>query len=196
MIDAFSKKITDLIKENVEGITPEKEEIINYGIKLAVYEMLVSVSIFLVALFLGVFKYFLISFIIYGVLRLFEGGAHAGSRIKCFLTYFVTMFGIIFISKCIWIDNLYYSVPVFILNFYVAYVYAPGDTMEKPILRKKVKFRLKVVSLILTLLVYAAACILWYFDKIVFNVILLSTLPVTFLLSPIGYKLSGCKRSS
>ncbi len=196
MIDALSKKLTDLIKENVEGITPEKEDIINYGIKLAVYEIMVSITIFLVALVLGVFKYFLVAFTVYGVLRLFEGGAHAGSRTKCFLTYIVTIFGIIFISKYIWMDSLCYSVPVFILNVYIAYVYAPGDTAEKPLLRKKVKFRLKAISLILTILIYATACILWHFDKTIFNVILLSTIPVTFLLSPMGYKLARCKRGS
>lgn len=196
MIDGISNKLTSLIKENIEGITPEKEEIINYGIKIAIYEIMVSITIFFIALVLGVFKYFIFAFIVYGILRIFEGGAHADSRIKCFFTYLVTIFGIIFISKYLPIDNIFYSVPVFIVNFYVAYVYAPGDSAQKPILRKKLKIRLKVISLILTVLVYIAACILWRYDKTAFNVVLLSTVPVTLLLSPIGYKLAGCQRGS
>lgn len=140
MIDTFSRKITDLIKDSIDGITPEKEEIIDYGLKIAVYESLILIFEFSVAIFLGVFKYFLVAFTIYGLLRIVEGGAHMNSRIKCFISYCITIFGIIFLSKHVRIGSFYCSIPLFIINFCMAYIYAPGDTLEKPILRKRIGF--------------------------------------------------------
>lgn len=195
MIDTFSKKITGMIKENVDGITPEKAEIIEYGIKIAIYEIIVIFIVFSLAMVLGVFKYFFVAFIIYGLFRIVEGGAHMNSRIMCFVTYTTIMFSIVIISKHIWIGNPVYSLPIFLISFFTAYRYAPGDTLEKPILRKKDKIRLKVLSLSLIALSFVVCCIVWYYDKVYFNILVLTTMFVTFLLSPIGYKLSGCKRS-
>lgn len=196
MIDTFSRKITHLIKENVNDITPEKEEIIEYGLKLAVYEVVLTFFVFGVALFLGIFKYFLLAFAIYGLLRLVEGGAHMNSRIKCLVTYSITMFGSVYIAKNIYVSSPLYCIPVFVLNFYMAYKYAPGDTLEKPILRKKIRFRLKLITLILVTLLFITAFFAWYFDPVYFNIILFATLLVTFFLSPIGYRFSGCKRAT
>ena len=195
MIDTFSKKIVDMIKESVEGITPEKGEIIEYGIKIAIYEIIVIIIVFSLAIFLGVFRYFFVAFMFYGLLRIVEGGAHMNSRVKCFVTYVTIMFGIVIISKHILIDSPVYSIPIFVIIFFTAYIYAPGDTLEKPILRKKDKFRLKVLSLVLIFLSFVVCCIVWYYDRVYFNIILMITIYVAFLLSPIGYKLSGCKRS-
>ena len=196
MIDTFSRKVTNLIKENLKGITSEKEEVIDYGIKIFIYEIIIILSVFSVALFFGVLNYFLAVFITYSSLRLVEGGAHMDSRIKCLATYATIIFGSIFLSKNIYISSPYYSIPIFFINFFVAYKYAPGDSLEKPILKQKDKLRLKVLSLALITIIFLGSFIMWYSDKILFNVTLISTLFVTFLLSPLGYRFARCKRGS
>ena len=196
MIDAFSKKVTGLIRKNLNDITPEKEEVIDYGIKILVYETIVIASAFSAALFFGVFKYFLAVFLIYSILRMVEGGAHMNSRIKCIATYAAIIFGSIFLSKNIYIASPYYSIPVFLINFFAAYKYAPGDSLEKPILKKKLKVKLKVLSLIVITVLSLGSFILWYSDKILFNAALITSLSVTFLLSPIGYRFAKCQRGS
>lgn len=93
MIETLSNKITSLIKGNLDEISDEKAEIINYGMQLIIYEIFVLIIIFALALISGLFKYVLISFVVYGSLRVFTGGAHARTRLECTTTYILTLFG-------------------------------------------------------------------------------------------------------
>lgn len=196
MIDFFSRKVTELIKENLNGITSEKEAVIEYGIKILVYELVVIFFAFIIAILFGILKYFLVAFIIYSTLRLVEGGAHMNSRIKCVAIYTAIIFGSILLSKNINTTNPYYSIPVFTINYFVAYKYAPGDSVEKPIVKKKDKIRLKTLSIVFISILFLGSFIMWYSDKTLFNLTLITTLFVTFLLSPLGYKFAKCKRGS
>ena len=195
MIDAISRKLTQAIKQNVNDVTIEKEEIIEYGIKIAIYEVIVVSSLIALSLALGIVKYFLIYFCNFGILRVSTGGAHMKSRLVCFITYLLVMLGIVYLSIYLPINNLWIAIPVFFVNIMTVLVYAPGDTSEKPIINKRIRKRLKLVSVVTLVIYFGLALIVWTFDKTVYSIIVLSTIYVTFLLSPTGYKASGCRHS-
>ncbi|HHW30650.1 MAG TPA: accessory gene regulator B family protein [Clostridiaceae bacterium] len=194
-IDNISSKITELIKRNSD-VSEEKAEIINYGINIFIYETLIILIIFSVAIISGYFKYILTSFLVYGILRTFAGGAHAHTRAQCLITYVTVLTSVMLISKYLWSDSFLPAIFLFILNIIILVKYAPGDTVQKPFRSKKLKSRLKFLSILATVIVYSIALIAWHSDRLLYNVIILSTIPVMFLLHPIGYKALKCQHGS
>lgn len=193
MIDSISNKVTALIKRNSD-ISEEKAEIINYGINIFIYEVLIILAIFSLAILSGCFKYVLASFLVYGILRTFAGGAHAHTRTQCIFTYTIIISSVILISKYLWANSFLPSIAIFIVNIIILIKFAPGDTVQKPFLSKKLKLRLKILSILTMIIVYSIAIIVWHSDRFLYNVIILSTLPVIFLLHPIGYKALKCQQ--
>jgi accessory gene regulator B len=74
--------------------------------------------------------------------------------------------------------------------------YAPGDTEEKPILSRRMKRRLKLSSVIILIFLLTVSILIGNYDRVISNILLLSTSSVTLLLSPAGYKLSKCSYGS
>lgn len=194
-INTISEKITCFIKNNEKNMTEEKEEIVKYGAEILIYEIILLAIMFSIALVLGIFKYALAYFLSYGTLRSFTGGAHARTRVICSVSYLALMYSIIFISKYLWAGSFYPSIAILLLELFIMYKYVPGDTEEKPIISKRMIKRLRISSFITVILIFTCAIILWHYDRIFYNVIILSTIYVVFLLSPIGYILLKCKHS-
>lgn len=195
MIDALSNKITYLIKQNVKEISEEKEEIINYGLNILIYQAALTTIILLIALLTGLFKYVAVAVLVYASLRVFAGGAHARTRLQCSVSSIVTMLGSVLLSKYIWADSYIPAVFVLIINLVIVYVYAPGDTVERPIISKKIRLRQKAISLILVTLIFITSVIVWHFDKAMYNVVNIASLLAVFMLTPVSYNLFKCKRS-
>jgi len=195
MIDMLSLKLTNIIKNNLGDITEEKAEEINYGLNIIIYEFIVYVVLIPIMIISGLFKYCITYITIYGILRIFTGGAHAKTRLGCFLTYSISLFGICYLSKFIPAINLTFTIIVFLAGIFVFYIYAPGDTIEKPILSKKQIKKMKFLSIMLLLYIFIITMIIRHFNQTLYNVIIFTIIEVVFFLTPIGYKLYGCKLS-
>lgn len=195
MIDFVSNKLTALIKQNSADIPEERVEVINYGLKIAIYELGLVMLIITVSIILGLFKSMFMFLVVFGSLRFTAGGSHAHSRVGCLSTYAIAMAGAVCLSRYIWAESFITAIGVFIVNFLVIFKYSPGDSTEKPILSKKMKRRLKTHSLILTGIFFGLSLVIWQYDTICYNTILVASFTVTILLSPLGYRICGCKRS-
>lgn len=196
VIDALSDKITGMIKQNVKGISEEKEEIVNYGLNILIYQTAFTAGIFILALLVGLFKYVLASLVVYAFLRVFAGGAHARTRVQCSVSNLIILFVPALASKYIWAGSYWPAVFVLAVNLVAIYIYAPGDTEERPIISKRIRMRQKVVSLLLAAAIFAISVVAWHYDRRLYNVITITTLFPSFLLTPVGYKLFKCKQSS
>lgn len=196
MIDRISEKLTGLIKENMDGITEEKAEVINYGLNLFTYEIVSSFFILLTAWFLGLFKSILIFYAVFGLIRTFAGGAHARTRLECAVTFIVSSYGSVLLAKYFRTSSVYIGILLFISAILIVALYAPGDTEEKPVSSSSQKRNLKTWSFVILTSIFLVASIVWRFDKSIYSLIIYSTLPAIFLLSPAGYKLLGCKRTT
>jgi accessory gene regulator B len=196
MVDNLTERLTIFIKCHLDNISEEKEEIIKYGISIFIYESFLLFLVFTLAFIFGVVKLVLASFLVYGILRISTGGAHARTRFVCGFSYLASLVVIVLISKNLWAENYYPSLFLFVVELILAYAYAPADTEEKPILSKKIRKRLKTSALFFVTFIFLFAIIIWHYDRTVYNTIVVSTLPVMFLLTPIGYKVLGCKQAS
>jgi accessory gene regulator B len=196
MIDILSNRIAHIIRFYVDEVTEEKERIISYGINLLIYELITILVIFIPSAIFGYLKQVIAMFIVYGLLRIFAGGAHARTRMICTLTYMSSVFGVIFLANHLNLKSFYPSILVFVLCFITAYKYAPGDTVEKPILSFRIRKRLRVFSLSVIVFLLTLSYIVWCIDKVIFTVMVFSPIPAMILLTPLGYGFLGCQRSS
>ena len=195
MIDALSSKITCLIRDTNSQITDEKAEIVNYGLNILIYQILVSILVFTLAIIFNVINYVFVCVMIYGVLRVFAEGAHARNRIQCAFSYTLIIFATVFAAKHMWAESFYPSLLIAFISLFITYIYAPGDTVEKPILSKRIKRRKRTISLFLVLFVFLISLVVWHFDRVLYNVIIITPVWVMFLLTPAGYRLFSCKHS-
>jgi accessory gene regulator B len=184
-----------VIRKNSEALTVEKEEVIQYGIEIFINDFLQIAALFSISLVLGVFKYVSVYFLSYGILRIFTGGPHARTRFQCSLAYVFSLSAVLISAR-----YLYYGRPlifsaIFLFDLILITGYAPGDTEEKPIASRRIKKRLKFSSFVMLALIFTASVLIYRSSIMISNILALSTFPVTFLLSPIGYGLFKCRHS-
>lgn len=195
MVDAICDKLTYLIKINVNGITDEKAEIINFGIKSIVSEITKFSILITIAYMLGILRYTLVALIGFGIYRSFAGGFHAKTHLECFLSTSFIVFSNVYISLNILpnvknIELLY--IIIFLTNCLIIYKYAPADVEEKPILSKRLRKRLKIQSYIVMGLVFFAALVV-IDNRTITNMLILSTMFESLTMLPVSYKLMRCR---
>lgn len=195
MIDELSTKITNIIKKNSSPMDPEREEIINYGLNMLLYETFVIAVLILVSILIGVLSSAAILLVTNGILRLFAGGAHARTRLSCAGSYLFISALLIILSKALPSVGFYLSFFILTFELIILYIYAPGDTLEKPIASKRIRIQMKILSLVSDFTIFAVAFVIWHYNREMYNMIVLATLPAIFLLTPIGYRLFRCKQS-
>lgn len=195
MIDRICSKLTDIIKRNVEGISEEKAQIINYSLNVLLFDFFVYAIVFLIGAFFHVLTLTIISIVVSGVLRISAGGAHKNTRTFCLLLIILSIFGCIALAHNIHLHSFYVGMVIYCIEVLIAHAYAPADTVEKPIVSQKHKTWQKIISMLEITLLAVCTIPLWNVNQILYNTILLSTLLPIFSITPIGYRLLGCKRS-
>lgn len=189
----FNKFIQHL--KSYTHINSEKEEIVRYGLKMIVFEIAVDAFVILMSLIFGVLPYLIVATLVFGTLRVLVGGAHLQKRSQCFVIYNIIIWSTIYLSRIITV-NIVAIIIMLIINIVVFLAEAPGDTVQKPIRRKRKRKMLKIASAIAAILVYSTAIMLKNIDCVVTNILVISSVYATLLLTPLGYLLCGCKRSN
>jgi accessory gene regulator B len=192
MTEYLISKVIDFLKKNMDEIDNDKEEILKYGLDIIIYNGLLLILFFALAVILGVVKPFVVSFAVYGTLRIAAGGAHAKTRTICFMVTISTFFGAIFMAKYFAVSSIFPSVIIFLLNISAIIIYAPGDTLEKPIISNRIKFSRKLASIFVSAVIFLISVKVYSMDVVLYSVILFSEIPFILLLIPVGYRLLGC----
>ena len=195
MIDEISNKITKMVKNYDSSISDEKAEVVNYGVNILIYQVFITLLIFLISAFFGLFKYILIALLATIFLRVTAGGPHARGRIGCALMDFSTLFGSVLLSKYLLPHTYIPGAALFIISMAILIVYAPGDTAERPIISEKQRRKQKWTSIAIMVALFILALISRLYDGIIYNIILISAFLAVILLTPPGYRLFKCKRS-
>ncbi|HEY9062744.1 MAG TPA: accessory gene regulator B family protein [Pseudobacteroides sp.] len=196
MIEYLCVKIVDFLKGSMDGIDSDKEETLKYGLDILIYNALLLAFFFMLAALLGVIKPVVVSLSVYGSLRIAAGGAHAKTRTSCFVISNLTFFGAVFMAKYLVITSFIPAIIIFFINILAMVAYAPGDTFEKPIISKRIKYCRKLASGAVAVAVLAISFKVYDLDMVLYSVILFSNIPFILLLTPLGYKLLGCLHSN
>lgn len=195
MVDKICEILTNRIKKEMPDIDEERAEIINYGIRIIVGEIPKTFLFLGAAYILGIFKLFLIGFLVMMPYRILSGGFHLKTHIGCIIGTMLFYFGNVYVSQYLIIENslLHYGVILgaWVFGMIMVKLYAPADTENVPIISKKERRKKKILSYIaLTLSIVAAICIK---DTVISNLIVYGSILQSISISRLAYKLTNNK---
>nr|WP_312580178.1 accessory gene regulator B family protein [Sedimentibacter sp.] len=149
MIKYLSDNITDFFYSN-NIIQEEDKEIYVYGLQLIISTIIGITLILVVGLILNRLFYSIIFLISFIPIRMYSGGYHASSYVKCNLTlislYLVTMSAVIFIPS-VYVMRI--SAIMAIITIYIILKYAPVDNENKRLTENRKKRNKKITVFIL-----------------------------------------------
>ena len=195
MIDKICDKLIKRIRAKMPEVDDERAEVIKYGLGLIIGELPKMFLLFVIAWLFGIFKYALISFAIILPYKLVSGGVHLKTHIGCILGTSLLYCGNVFISKYINIpdikNQIIFSAIILIFAIIMISLYAPADTENVPILRKKERAKKKIISYIIV----TSMIIISFFvkDKVISNMFRVGVLLQSIMISKLTYNIFKVK---
>lgn len=194
MVDKICDYLTNKIREQMPEVDDEKAEVINYGMHLLVGEIPKTFIFIGIAAILGVLKEFFITMLVVFPYRAFSGGVHLKTHLGCILGTSIMYCGTAYISTLQLFGNdikFFIIVDVWIFGMIMCKLYAPADTENVPILRKKdrkAKQILSYITLTITLVIGAVVK-----DYVISNIIIIGMFVQSIMITRIAYKLTNNK---
>lgn len=189
----ITKKLSDIclkfIKNNTQ-ISDEEAEKIYYGLQVIMLDISKSIILLGTAYFLGIFTYTLIAFLAFAILRSFASGAHANSTLQCIIANYILFMGNVYLSLYIHLNTAAQSI-IFLISLTLVFLYAPGDTEERPLVSKKLRKQLKIKSLLIVIAFFISIFIIE--SQTYTNLITFGVLEAALVITPITYRFFGKK---
>jgi len=189
MVDKICNFLVEKMKKEMPEIDDEKAEIITYGLKIMIGEIPKIFIVFLVSVLLNIWKNTLLTFLIILPYRAFAGGVHLKTHLGCIIAT-TTMYclpGVI--AKYIDIGIYKYALILLVWIFAISMIklYAPADTENVPILRKKDRRKRQILSYIIVSLLSIIAI---FINTEISNLIIISIFIQTLTITRFIYKLT------
>jgi len=194
MVDKICDYLTNKIRKQMPEIDDERAEIINYGIHLVVGEIPKTFVFIAIAALLGVLKEFFISILVIFPYRAFSGGVHLKTHFGCILATSLMYCGTAYISQFQLFNNnvKYILIPlVWIFGIIMCRLYAPADTENVPILRKKDRKIKQILSYITLTITLAIGAIIN--NYVISNIIIFGMLVQSIMITRFVYKITNNK---
>ena len=151
MVETICNKLTSRIRKEMPDINDERAEVINYGLQNIIGEIPKIFITLGIAYLLGIFKLTLITFLVIMPYRSFSGGFHLKTHLGCIICTTIFYCGIAFASKYIVLEQTIKYILIFLVwvfGMFMVKLYAPADTENVPILRKKDRRKKQILSYI------------------------------------------------
>lgn len=195
MVDKICDFLTNKIRNEMPEIDDERAEVIKYGLQNLVGEVPKTFVLLAIAYFLGIWKLAILSFFIILPYRIVSGGFHLNTHIGCIIGTSLIYCGNVFLSKWIIFSPIYLKyiviLLVWIFGIIMIKLYAPADTENVPILRKKDRKIKQILSyIILTISLIIA---IFINNSIISNMIIFGMLIQTCTITRLAYKLTNNK---
>ena len=195
LIENICNKLTLKIRKEMPEVDDERAEVINYGLQLVIGEIPKTFVLILIAYLCGVLKLSIVALLAIIPYRLVSGGVHLKTHIGCIVGTSLFYVGSALLSKYIILEPMYvkYILIAIIWAFSMVMIklYAPADTENVPILRKKERKIKKNLSYVIMTLTLVASIIIK--DTVLSNLLIFLTLFQTIWISKFTYKLTNNK---
>ncbi len=194
MIEKICDIILKKMKKEMPDITEEKEEVIEYGLKLIIGEIPKMILLFGVSFLLGFGWYMVFAYIAIMPYRTVSGGFHLHTHIGCIIGSVVFYYGTIIISKFLVVDNLLRYILIglsLVFGMLMISMYAPADTENVPIISKKERKIKKILSYIILSITLIVAVFIK--DSMLSNILIVGTIIQSLFISRIAYKITNNK---
>ena len=152
MIDKFCAYLTKKIRKEMHEVDDERAEVIMYGLQNIIGELPKGIIILIIAYILGIFKLTVISILIIAPYRCVSGGVHMKTHIGCIIYTLLLYSGSSLLGKYIVLTGnvkIMLAIAIWIFCMIMIKLYAPADTENLPILRKKERKQKQILSYII-----------------------------------------------
>lgn len=195
MIDNICNFLTKQIRKKMPEVDDERAEVIQYGLLLIIGEIPKIIFIIIIAFLIGIGKETLIAILVISPYKTFSGGIHLKKHITCFISTSAFYMGTAVIGKYLPIEISLYQIIAVILVWIFSVVmitlYAPADTVNLPILRKKERILKKIMSYITMTGTLIIAIIVK--DNVILSITICGMFLQTIMITKFIYHLSGNK---
>ena len=188
MKELFLKKSVDFITKYNKNHTEEDIEKIKYGLEGLYLTITKLVIIFLIAIIFNFFKELVIMLVFFNIIRFPAFGFHADKSITCLIISTTILLGLTYLMINISL-NITSKVLISILCFTDYILYAPADTVKRPLTNKKKRKYRKIASCICALIYIVMIIIIK--DMIISNLILTALIIEGIMINPMFYKMFG-----
>ena len=194
MIDKICEFLTNKIRKEMPEIDDERAEIIMYGLQNIIGELPKGVLILLIAYLLGIFKLTLIAVLIIAPYRCFSGGVHMKTHIGCIIYTSILYMGAALLGKYVVLTGIAKYVTAFIVWTFCMIMlkqYAPADTENVPILRKKERRQKQIFSYIILTVEFIIAVLIN--NTTISGIIIFGDLIQTLTITRLAYNMTNNK---
>ena len=192
MIDKICENLTNKIQKEMPEISDERAGIIKYGLQLIIGEIPKVILLNLVAIIMKIGWLVIFAYLTMLPYKIVAGGFHLKTHIGCTIGTFVVYFGNVLISKNLLLQPIYIKYiivgVVWIISIIMISLYAPADTINLPILRKKERKTKKILSYIFATITLIVAILVN--NNTLSNILILNVLIESISISKLAYKLT------
>lgn len=194
MIDKICNYLTNKIRKQIPYVDEQRAEVIDFGLHILIGEMPKTFIFIFISLLLGMFKEFVITFLVIFPYRAVSGGFHLKTHIGCIVATSLVYCGVPYISEKIIIAQEFKYILItliWIFGMLMCKLYAPADTENIPILRKKERKTKRILSyVVLTITLIIGAVIK---NNTISNIIILGMLVQSIMISKLAYRITNNK---
>lgn len=184
MKEVFLNNSINLIKK-YNSYNETDIEKIRYGLEGIYLTITKLIVILVLSIIFNIFKEIILVLVFLNIIRYPAFGVHADKSSICLITSILLIFGITLLISKIYISNTIKIILCIICTIDYL-VFAPADTIKRPLTNaKKRKYR-KIASVILSI-VYSIAIFLIN-TRIVSNTLLISLIIEAIMINPLTYK--------
>ena len=181
----FLKNIRTAIKKQYPNYSNDKIDEIMYGIEGLYLTFTKTVVICTLALILGVFKELICLLIAFNFIRFFAFGMHASKSSICLI--FSSLVFIIFSILCKYIVlPKYLLYMLYLIVLVIISLYAPADTIKRPLIKKKKRIKFKILSIMVVIIYFILTLV--FKNNLLINSLIFGLLIECILINPITYK--------
>lgn len=192
MKNYFLKKIRKEIIKQYPKYSKDKVDEIMYGVEGIYLTITKTIIISLIALILGVFKELIFLLISFNFIRLFAFGMHANKSWICLLFSSTLFLSGAYLCKILVIPKNI-LITLFLIVLLIISIYAPSDTVKRPLIKKKRRIIFKILSIAVAIIYFILTLIIknnLFINAIIIGLIIecILILPTTYMIFKMPYK--------
>lgn len=169
-----------------KNYSDEELQKLKYGLEGIYLTITKIILIFILSILLNIFKEVLVLILLFNILRYFGFGFHAKKSIECLILSILIFILMPFVLLKINFNNSIFLVISIICTILLS-IFAPADTIKRPLPRTKKKIFRKFVTIILSIFYLLIGL---YIKNNNLKILLLSSIIIeTILVNPITYRI-------
>lgn len=184
MKEVFLNNSINLIKK-YNAYSETDIEKIRYGLEGIYLTITKLIVILVLSIIFNIFKEIILVLVFLNIIRYPAFGVHADKSSICLITSILLIFGLTLLISKIYISNTIKIILCIICTIDYL-VFAPADTIKRPLTNEKKRKYRKIASVILSI-VYSIAIFLIN-TRIVSNTLLISLIIEAIMINPLTYK--------